>query len=576
MKHLFLLLVALCLLLSSCSSVPHMLPSADDTTSITTIPTESTAPVPSETETDTFAPTTTDSDSSQTPILGVQTDFSQYTPNASPVAMYSRLSETPIWDLSPTAQPTRIYPFLGQTIHSPYDYEYHQGYLYGIVDETGCILTDPIYSSVYPLRDSCSSIILPFWVLRKNHVPTYVDGDPYSYTDFLYGLASMDGSFVTECIYTEIVAFGDRIFAFYPIDYSDLYSAAMFDVYDLEGHQVLSSNELSFHTELYNQAWSYGYGEGLYVIPLQKPVSSEDDPDNLSIECDYYYMDEDGTLLLGPYNSAGYFSNGFAAVQPEYDGPYVYIDKSGTVRSPEYEHCNTFEGDTAIVWETDEYGSIYHLIDSDFRTILSSYEYPTPLFDGSYSTTTAQNWDEALDATTYCHSPTGKLLWEEKHCEALSASYMLLSASDGKSTILKNYETGKTLTFPQNTSAELLGDPEDPIIHIDYVTDPEAYTFIQRFYTKDLEEIFSFEGFSYFRYLEVGQPYQEFFPARRETETTLYWSGSKPLGTYPVSDYEDVQLYPGKVAVFTNNQWTRFYNEKGELFFCYPSGTMDD
>ena len=182
MKRLLCLLLTAALLLGGCALTDTPEPSE------TEAPTQST-----EAPTEPHYATTAGG-------ITVKSDYSAYTARVAPEAKYTRLSEGPLPELLPSEDYGAIYPYIGSELYST-EYDFSAGYLYGMVDENGRILTDPVYTNAALLSDYGVYRSSPFWLLERVG-EVYTNEYGYETADRFYALASLDGSFVTDCIYT--------------------------------------------------------------------------------------------------------------------------------------------------------------------------------------------------------------------------------------------------------------------------------------------------------------------------------------------------------------------------------------
>lgn len=191
----------------------------------------------------------------------VKTDYSAYAERSAVTPQYTRWSDEPLTDLQPSDEYGTLYPFPGVPQYDSYGAGYTDfyGYLYGMVDAEGRIAADPVYASVELLIDRNSLTRLPLWVLKKRG-PVSEDGRS---TDDFYALAAQDGSFVTDCIYRAVFCRDDRVIAVRGLD-----DSLSFDVFDLQGNLLLSSEDLEFSDRITDDTYSLTYGEGLLTVPL--------------------------------------------------------------------------------------------------------------------------------------------------------------------------------------------------------------------------------------------------------------------------------------------------------------------
>ncbi len=246
----------------------------------------------------------------------VRTDYSNYEPHTAPEAVYTRLTPEHIPDLKAGDDYGTIYPFTGALLYAKDGWR--DGEYYGFFDESGRIIADPTYTSVRRLESytESGSHAMPFWVLgRSGSVTIHDDGDyPYIEGREVYAVASLDGSFVTDCIYGYVMALGENIVC------AESWSSGTFTVFSPDGDVLLTEQDLDFADRMPEYGWSLRGGENDRIL--------------VSLADGDYFMNYDGELVLGPYNNAYGFSGGLAAVSA--DGTYYgVIDRDGHTFLPD-------------------------------------------------------------------------------------------------------------------------------------------------------------------------------------------------------------------------------------------------
>ena len=270
----------------------------------------------------------------------VRADYSNYRPVGALTAQYTRISDEWIEDLQPVDDCEVIYPFAGGATYTEWDQnESFNSYYYGIADDKGRILADPVYESVFPLYDNRGSYdglgkALPLWLLRKSgeieKIPYENNGQTYYYNrgSFRLGVAALDGSFVTPCKYTSVLGFSDAFIGLWQEDDS----TAHFELMGFDGTLLLSSEDLRTDSRISYDSYYYSYADGLLTVPLLRAddVSQEtsDEDANWGIPCDVYYVDLNGNTVFGPYDGASGFSEGYAFVGKDNDS--WFIDRNGS------------------------------------------------------------------------------------------------------------------------------------------------------------------------------------------------------------------------------------------------------
>ena len=274
--------------------------------------------------------------SDETPIdYGkVSTDSSKYE-SFDLQAKYTRLQEGEMTEFVPMEGLGTVVPYVASDLFSGKESSYGNGDArsYGLMDAGGRLLTDGIYSDVSPLRYSpeygnpTGSVGLPFWqVAQLGELQSYGENDALYGSD-VYGVVSMDGSFALPPVYYSVEAYADGFLV--------RGGEHRFEVYDREGTLLFNGYAVK---ELEPAWYSEGfYGEDLFILS---------DLDGSK----YYYVDRSGKTVLGPYDSAGAFSDGLACVRQEEKGKgYGYIDRTGAwVIPPQFEDSAQFRDGQAI------------------------------------------------------------------------------------------------------------------------------------------------------------------------------------------------------------------------------------
>lgn len=312
-------------------------------------------------------------DSDNTPHgFRVTTDYSAYTPFSELGAQYTRLTDAPMPCLLARTDYGQLYPYVGSTMrHVTEDgYAYAAGSSYGMVDSSGRIVTDAVYCEISPVCDE-TGIRLPLWQLAQ----VVSDNAANLYGTERYALASLDGSFVTDCIYTRIIACDDRVLAI-----QDAPDCWRFDLFAPDGTLLLSSEMLACRTQLSAHYPSVSYGEELLVLAFDNTNATEasggtwliDETGaaiSLSETVSYYYVDLDGNPVLGPYPEAEAFSCGLALVQCE-DQLYAFIDHDGNIVAGGYRYATGFLNGTATVIDAET--DCHQIIDTTGQVLLES------------------------------------------------------------------------------------------------------------------------------------------------------------------------------------------------------------
>ena len=364
-------------------------------------------------------------------------------------AVYTRLSDGPLNDLTASPDYGTIYPYAGVPMYDSYIDEngetvtYASGYLCGFMDESGRLLTDPVYSRAEIMTDYMSVYTngfekhLPFWRYGKIMSAT-TNEDGWAEGEILYGFATLDGSFATDCIYDTVYVTGDYIIACESIE------DCIFSIYDMDCNLVLSSDQLSFADRLSADSAYLQYGDGLFAITLTDGT---------------WYMDISGNLVLGPYHYAAAFSNGWASVTLQDDTEALINTEGDIMDIPDMFDATGYL--TGGLCEVMLNSGEYLLINQAGETVLSSnqsissWSYGWILWDDE--NTTYYTWDGTL-----CYG--GPISYED---DAITPN--VISRRNDSGLILTNTTTGAELTLEGAEYGSLLltGNGETAIIKAD-------------------------------------------------------------------------------------------------------------
>ena len=359
MKRTAILLLALALLLAACSgpSVPESTeaptvpeppisvptqPTAEPVTASAAEPTtEPTEPTSTETQppaTETAEPETTEPEPTPT-TWQVYTDWSAYAPYAGSGAKYTRLRPGALDRFEASEDYGTVFPYraAAQILE---EYYWEIEYTYGLADRNGRILTDGIY------YDADLIIVgdpepRSYWrVSRMIDRETFRErfsnleyGEWDAELPLVYGLISLDGRVVMDCVYPRLYAVGDVLLR--------ENGGGRFDFTILNADlEPLCTGEDIFR-DVECDEWDLDYAEGLF---LASTVDSHQDSSYNDVYENWaaWFCDETGTRVLGPYAFAMNFSEGLALVSP--DGEHCgYIDKNGTWVIPPVYRCDAPE-----------------------------------------------------------------------------------------------------------------------------------------------------------------------------------------------------------------------------------------
>ena len=429
MKRLLCLLLTAALLLGGCALTDTPEPSE------TEAPTQST-----EAPTEPHYATTAGG-------ITVKSDYSAYTARVAPEAKYTRLSEGPLPELLPSEDYGAIYPYIGSELYST-EYDFSAGYLYGMVDENGRILTDPVYTNAALLSDYGVYRSSPFWLLERVG-EVYTDEYGYETADSFYALASLDGSFVTDCIYSGVTGCGDVALATRRVN-----GEIVLEIFDTSGNLIFSSLEHPLERPLSPYAYGFGYSDG--ILRLYAETGEYDSYESWDGETEYYptygyyFADLDGNLLSGPYQSAGSLSGGYSAVELS-NGNYTYIGREPCyLTDTEFLYAGDFIDGYVCVDFADDGEGPYCIVDTDGEIINELEGMYTPY----YYSRAYHIYDSAGNENIY--DSRGELLYSTATTADGWTGYnqfidtLLLYDSNGNyhSGMLRSTETGATYEIP--------------------------------------------------------------------------------------------------------------------------------
>lgn len=532
MKRLLSLLVLLVLLLSACDGGNNpILPSIPETSS--TEPT-TTNPLPTAPSTPEVLPNG----------VSVKTDYSAYQPRVL-TPKYTRLQKELISDLQASDAYGSIYPFIGTAQYVDYynGYVYQNGYSYGMVTKDGCIVADSVYSQVYRLS-------LPYWVLEKD-IGASEDG--YG-METRCALASLDGSVVTDCIYTRIIDGGDRIIAIHE------YEPFRFDLLDENLNVVLSSEEL-WESERLKNDWHMSYSEGRFVLAYDTGRVDE-----YSLEIvDYYIADEKGTILAGPFTRVDPYQGGMALVTNE-DWSHTYIDLQGKPMGRSFDYANSFSDSGVAVVDT---GETTELIDRSGKALLS---FPSDEYNISaekemvcvYCYTTSSDTLYNMDGTLlFDGSEHPELEWIYGTC-----FYENTRASD---PYIVNILTNERFDIPEGYSywSSTWGARDSLIIlaYGEYGENGRRYRILNEEFEEVAVDVTDyFETYDVYCLVVKGQDGYVFFDEKGEC-----------VGKCPLARLDKVEAIEDGTFAVTDEFASYLYDEQFNLLFCYPlTNAMED
>lgn len=346
-----------------------------------------------------------------TVVYDVQTDYSKYSPAGElPEPVYTRLREEWTDGLEAGDDYGTLCPFTGVTLGS----DYSGGALYGLADEAGRIVCDPVYTAVERLGyyDMMQNRTVYTPLLRLSHT---VDGQ------MRYTLCSPDGSFVSEGSYgyVEALSFGFLC--------ADSFEAADFTICDFEGNVLMSREDMDIGSlKMDYISYISNGGDGLLLVELTGGNGN------------FYFMNTDGQIILGPYRYAYAFNDGRAVVSVAQKYGCGVIDSYGSwIIDPTWASigeghdeafiarssngCTVFDSDGSVIFSTGGdtlnkcmvgyYGDgVYYRPDGSVIEYIGSGWYNT--MGGAYSAgcPVLCRYDEEANITEIMDSRTGKTI----------------------------------------------------------------------------------------------------------------------------------------------------------------------
>jgi len=280
----------------------------------------------------------------------------------------------------------------------------YNGYM-GLIDDSGAIVVDPVYTEVNYLYDQMSGSVAPFYLLSKE---LWKDSDWGGYMGRLYGFCSLDGSVSEPCVYEQVVCSNGMIVA---VENAE---SGLFRVFGADGKILLDSADWPQRVPMYLSA-----GEGTVSV-TRSLVGYTACPDDEQMRLKFYLFDWHGDLIDdgydwvdlsgdGPYtyscwttNEHGYLDtygrktleqnykilNGFRHGQAlvKYDGVCRVIDSKGQILwEPDREEISACSTDTDVMYlcqpEGKQKGALYN---SAFEPLFSDADRVISLGDGVF------------------------------------------------------------------------------------------------------------------------------------------------------------------------------------------------
>jgi phosphate transport system substrate-binding protein len=307
-------------------------------------------------------------------VWAVKTDDSGLTQFIPPHTKKTRLSPGQLTSLVPSMTYGKILPYSSAATMNDGSLRIAK---YGLVTDSGMILTDLIYDSITMATyvTTHTNEPRPAYHLRKG-MPAYEHMDGLQTQN---AAAALDGSWVTSFDYVDIVFSDEVIFCMRDHETFDI------DVYNYSGVKLYNILELEWANEISDDTWAeelvYGVSEGYGFIKL----------DNNS----YGLLDvKTGTIRRADFEDAFRFSEGLAAVVPSGGELWGFVNRNlEMVIQPAFMNATAFIHGRAVVEKTDR---SQHIINNNGESLFSvTREYfIINNHDGNgFSVHTAAGWD---------------------------------------------------------------------------------------------------------------------------------------------------------------------------------------
>ncbi|MBR5260553.1 MAG: WG repeat-containing protein [Oscillospiraceae bacterium] len=476
----------------------------------------------------------------------VHTDYTNYTPYSPPEAKYTRLKEEWIENLAPRKDYGTLYPFAGTPLYISYNegYSHQSGALYGLFDANGRIVADPTYAEITRLSyydySTSESMACPFLLLTRSVFTGKVENEFGEYYEgsSVYAIASLDGSFVTECKYGYVRGFADGVLC------AASYESQSFVLYDNYGNVLMTDKDIPF-----DDYWcgSISYDEG--IISINASTSYDD--------CTYYYLDLDGNILHGPYAGLTPYSCGTAVVRFGGEEGEVIIDRAGKRTSPHnYSYLSSKGNGLYVLYDDD--GSC-SLIDAKGNTIFDAGT--DTLFETPYGYC---GW-KYTDTSSFCYffDKHGNLLLDSSETEWAEVYDTPLASHQTDSGVeVINVETGERLFIP---GADYVGP-----IYTDALIGDVAKTVncvIARDFESEQSIVLDFTPAKIMEHsVEFAQVFADELSGKEYVyiDGTLYDNEFNVIGSYPNID----RVYDGMI-MYSDTTGFVYADMQGNIIFRY-------
>ncbi len=468
----------------------------------------------------------------------VKTDWSALGESAEPQAKFTRLQEDWIDALAPSNDYGAIYPFVGRV---NYDEWSGQQNVYGLFDENGRIICDPVYIEV----DRCCYYMgggiehsVPMLKLGRTEGAAVI-----------YTLASLDGSFVSPESYFHVMVFDFGILC------SRNSESSEFVIYDFEGNVLLTQDDLKLGSlELSYGTDVYAGRDGYLLAWLSDGAGSKS-----------YLIDLDGNILCGGWYSADFAGDkairahldggGYSAGIVNFAGEWVIPHRYNYVELFDGGYCAT-KDDQSVIY--DPAGG--EILRSDKRIYCFDFGYIADetlhLYDGR-TLPFGEGWDQA--------SYLGKC---PLICFRSEDGIELVNVESGKRLKLSSAANGYTDQLMRN----FITGPVSALEYIVFWDGGEESP--ARLISWDLESVYEFPAASYgMSTFETvldrftGQEYVAVYKqdAERSFGADLYTADMK---LYAQAGSWDT-VWNGCLMKTDESLYT-CWDMEGEVLFCYP------
>ena len=487
------------------------------------------------------------------PSFSVKTDYSNYMPPEHYNPAFGGIGVT---ELIPREDYGAIYPFVGES------YESLWVNLWGFVDESGTVIVDPVYPFVEYRGGKDGGV----WALGKM---IGEDANDYSYPEYLYAAAAADGSRITEFRYVSVEVRDGLVLAGETVGAADEYGSNAFvfryDIYDLELNLLTTSEELlKTMPELSQSLSDLSCAEGMFLLSFGQEYS-EDWPGQV------YYIEREGSRILGPYNRGHDFAQGYAIVDSDDRRGRSYLDKEGNFIEGEFSAGWNFVRGIALVSNYEDGRFTCDAIIDETGKMLLACDYGESISIIDDCIVYEKDWDVGL--TAY-YTFEGELLypqWKQDGYEGhFPSTWKHLGNGffhDREKGEIRNILDGKL--YLEGSNLEVF--PMDELPYFVITLGDE-----QRVYNLQMEEVMAvtepwhsyrtdpFTGESYFCIEPLEEGLLQIFNKDMKLCFEMPW---EPY-------YCSWEIYDGRV-MYQNEQGCRYFDMEGNVLFDYPFVSND-